>query len=1847
MNPAPPTPFQKWQLIVLATFTLLLSGGLALWFLQPGAADNDAPGKAAAANQSKDRPASAPAPAAMPQPAPPAAPQAEPAAAAAGADGQPRPSPPPAFKEPPALNATTAVAQAPAQPPQTPAPAEEPAETPASLLAQPLDLADPAKREEVVRRLREMEDKRKEAAWELARQKGIAIRGKRPNGKEFELQYFENGEPVYHVTNNVNAAISTGAHQVRGTSPFNVTGAGVTTGIWDSGIPRLTHQEFGSRITVMDGHATVSEHANHVTGTIAAAGVEPSIKGMAPEVLVNSYYFGNDVSEMTNAGAALPGQAGKLYLSNHSYGGFLGWDYQGGSLPDDWYGTFSNNSNPADDLEDDFGRYASTSVAYDGLCSNLPYYLPFFAAGNERTDTPPPAGFPWYHISTGNTYSYNASQHPAGDDSYKGGYDNIGGDAVSKNVMTVGAVNDAVVSSSRNLPAATITTFSSYGPADDGRIKPDIVANGQSLTSTGISSNSATSTKSGTSMATPNATGSAALLVDYYGTRFPGQAMRAATLKGLIIHTADDIGNPGPDYRFGWGLMNTKAAADLLKNHADKAGNGRLVESSLSTTVTSRTHSFVWNGTTPLRVTLCWTDPAGTSKTGHDNRTKALVNDLNLSIAPPPGGGSTLRPYVMPHVGDWTNATLNSNAVTGVNTVDNVEQIYLPAPLTFGVYTVTVNHTGTLANGEQPYSLIVSGEAFEPLTVTPDTPFLTSGPQGGPFPSGTYTLTNTGGSPVNWYAVAATFLEFSPQIGTLAAGASTTVTVTPSALANTLGAGIYSTPVLFTNSGTTVSQSVSATLTVVSAATLPFTENFESPTLDSFWTVSGTGPFRTALSTANSPHGGTRHVVMDSSSSSSYARNELTLAANLAGRGSVMLSFWAREFGDEVNTPPAGSFANGANFDGVAISADGITWHPVLAMPAVFESHTQFSVNLDEAVSAAGLTYGQIFRIRFNQYDDNAVPTDGIAWDDISLTSGASTPWPGTLGFSAATYSINEDQGTATITVTRAGGSHGAASVSYATSNGSATAGSDYTTTSGTLSWTANQPGTKSFTIPIINDTTAEPAETINLTLSSAEGAVLFGQTTATLSIANDDSTPEIVVEQPAGLGLADGSGSISFGARAMGVSTAAKTVVVRNTGSADLTGLSVTKDGGQAADFLVGTLGSTTLAPGASTTFTVQFTPSALGARNAAIHIASSDLDENPFDITLSGTGASQADSLIFEIASLDSTGSAVTDHSSLTGDDRGGIAVSSSRVFVAGDSNTSSHALGNLSGGVSLGAVRDGLCSDLQTGTVYNLAHNGAGFVAGGTTVSQLIEMDPVSGALTANVITLSAPVPVASSSGVFSGSGRVVIHNGTHVYDIRLPSGTVTNLGEMARPAWQAAENWAMWGVAEFFTGKLFLTYRATGTQSIVRTRVPDGQTQTVATFTGLGEMANWTASPANNRWYFHVEGSTQFGGSGETLGYANATYNQGPPTAPPVITSPLTAGGLAGQAFSYQITASGSATNFGASGLPPGLSVNVETGLISGSAAAGIYPITISASNAVETTTASMTLTLQTPAPEIAIADGATQLTDNVSNLTFTNVNLGSSSTARTITISNPGTGPLTGFPITVSGANPGDFVVSTPGSSSLAPAGTTTFTITFTPTQAGARAATIQVASNDADENPFDFTVQGTAVAQPPSITSTTASKVELDTATLNCLVNPRGGTTSVTFDWGLTTSYGSTTTAQNVGNGVTPVNASVRLTGLLPNTTYNFRATATSSDGSTTSSNVSFTTGIAYYVNDGSTTNDAWCTAVGNDSNNGLTPATPKATVQAIISTYVLEPGDVVRIDTGSYSLATDIVVSS
>ena len=115
----------------------------------------------------------------------------------------------------------------------------------------------------------------------------------------------------------------------------------------------------------------------------------------------------------------------------------------------------------------------------------------------------------------------------------------------------------------------------------------------------------------------------------------------------------------------------------------------------------------------------------------------------------------------------------------------------------------------------------------------------------------------------------------------------------------------------------------------------------------------------------------------------------------------------------------------------------------------------------------------------------------------------------GILQFTAAAQTIGEELGSITVTVSRTGASNGAVSVFYKTTNGSATAGPDYTAVSGTLHWAAGDTADKSFTVSIMNDWVFEADETFFVDLSFPGGGAALGMpVTQTITIQNDDPMP-------------------------------------------------------------------------------------------------------------------------------------------------------------------------------------------------------------------------------------------------------------------------------------------------------------------------------------------------------------------------------------------------------------------------------------------------------------------------------------------------------------------------------------------------------------------------------------------------------------------------------------------------------------------------------------------------------------------------------------------------------------------
>lgn len=293
-----------------------------------------------------------------------------------------------------------------------------------------------------------------------------------------------------------------------------------------------------------------------------------------------------------------------------------------------------------------------------------------------------------------------------------------------------------------------------------------------------------------------------------------------------------------------------------------------------------------------------------------------------------------------------------------------------------------------------PSSSTTSGlqEAFDlpdGLLILPSTGLLVGGPQTGPFdpPCKTYFLTNRTTAPLTWTAVnTQLWLTVSPSSGTLAphTGINVTVCLNESAAALPLG-NVFDT-VTFSNATSHVVQTRVVQLRVIAFASAPFVEDFETGVFQSYWSISGSSGSRSLVTQENGPHGGSYHLTMDTDGSSGNARNEVTLGIDLGGYSNVVLKFWARSFADEPDGPPPIPFTDAADFDGVAISADGNRWYEVQGLRALSGNYAEFEVDLDAAIAEHGLSYNETFRIRFNQYDNNPIPFDGIGIDDISIT---------------------------------------------------------------------------------------------------------------------------------------------------------------------------------------------------------------------------------------------------------------------------------------------------------------------------------------------------------------------------------------------------------------------------------------------------------------------------------------------------------------------------------------------------------------------------------------------------------------------------------------------------------------------------------------------------------------------------------------------------------------------------------------------------------------------------------------------------------------------------------------------
>ncbi len=354
----------------------------------------------------------------------------------------------------------------------------------------------------------------------------------------------------------------------------------------------------------------------------------------------------------TAAGAGIiserfKGYAPKATILSQSFSNILAFSP---SYVQDYKMVITNNSygNIVDDCNS-FGTYDLYSHILDQMAFDMPNLQNVFAAGNSG--------------------GMVCGPFPSGFKTVLGSYQS------AKNVISVGNTTvDAIVHSS-----------SSKGPVDDGRIKPEISAQGTAVVSSYPVNIYVAST--GTSMASPAVSGGLALLYQRYRQLHSGADPKNALMKALICNGGTDLGNAGPDFSYGFGWMNLLRSVQMMENNS-------YFENSISNGSSNSYSITVPANTAQLKVMLYWNDPPATLLSPN-----TLVNDLDLSVTDP-SSNTTLPLILDPAPGHVTDA-----ATTGADHVNNIEQIVINNPAA-GSYTLNVNGTSVTQNSPQEYFLV-------------------------------------------------------------------------------------------------------------------------------------------------------------------------------------------------------------------------------------------------------------------------------------------------------------------------------------------------------------------------------------------------------------------------------------------------------------------------------------------------------------------------------------------------------------------------------------------------------------------------------------------------------------------------------------------------------------------------------------------------------------------------------------------------------------------------------------------------------------------------------------------------------------------------------------------------------------------------------------------------------------------------------------------------------------------------------------------------------------------------------------------------------------------------------------
>jgi len=555
--------------------------------------------------------------------------------------------------------------------------------------------------------LKEIEELRKNLA-------GFAPDGKPYFYQEYDLDQVKNSNADFIQNGSVNGL----------TGAFN--GEGIKYTVFDGGRAFAAHILFDNlpnRVTNYESSTSnYSSHATAVTSFIGSkdltftfnTGRAVNFRGIAPNSTFNNYSF----STTTLEGATTTSTVFQKILlaqpriSNHSYGTNPGWalnTYNGANV---WLWKSSYDAGNYFDLQ---GAYYTDDRDYDKIVYDNPSYIMVKSAGNSYGDGPMGSTVTTaYYYNTAGTLTQFAATDVLPPNNCGLGYDCIGSGSLAKNIIIVGATDRITTNDNRYTVSTDVvkSSYSSAGPRDDGGIKPDISTTGTDVASAATAQDTTGSQSvtigSGTSYSAPIVTGVIGLWMQIYKTLFNDAHLDAASAKNLMIHSALEAGNVGPDAWYGWGFINAKKGAELL---VGKANNIVVFKDEVLNSGNPDQTVVVASGNEPLKVTISWIDPEFTNigttyQSLHNVRSSRLINDLDLRIT-----DLTTNTVYLP----W-KLSFNSplTAVKGDNTVDNVEQVVIDAPVAGRSYKIEVSNKGALVNNagvaaSQNYSIIATG----------------------------------------------------------------------------------------------------------------------------------------------------------------------------------------------------------------------------------------------------------------------------------------------------------------------------------------------------------------------------------------------------------------------------------------------------------------------------------------------------------------------------------------------------------------------------------------------------------------------------------------------------------------------------------------------------------------------------------------------------------------------------------------------------------------------------------------------------------------------------------------------------------------------------------------------------------------------------------------------------------------------------------------------------------------------------------------------------------------------------------------------------------------------------------